>query len=127
MNERIKKLWVEVLRSGKYPQGRGKLVRVMGGEPVGFCCLGVLCELAVGEGVAEWHDDVIVSKDEGKVHREAHYLPPAVQKWAGIEAGNPEVPVNNTLRYPLGALNDGLYGDHAWTFEEIADAIERSL
>jgi hypothetical protein len=103
MNERIKKLWVEVLRSGKYPQGRGKLVRVMGGEPVGFCCLGVLCELAVGEGVAEW------------------------QKWAGIEAGNPEVPVNNTLRYPLGALNDGLYGDHAWTFEEIADAIERSL
>lgn len=41
----MKKRWVKALRSGKYPQTTGQLCRTStgsGGQPVGYCCLGVL-------------------------------------------------------------------------------------
>jgi hypothetical protein len=40
----LKDKWVAALRSGKYEQGRGAL------NHNGFCCLGVLCEVAVEIG-----------------------------------------------------------------------------
>lgn len=40
MNQDIKKLWVDALRSGKYQQAEGAL-RISDG----YCCLGVLCEV----------------------------------------------------------------------------------
>lgn len=39
--------WVAALRSGKYPQERGKLHNPDGT----FCCLGVLCEVLVGKQI----------------------------------------------------------------------------
>lgn len=41
MNEELKKRWVEALRSGRYPQGKGLLRDVNGN----YCCLGVLEEI----------------------------------------------------------------------------------
>lgn len=49
MKKAIKKRWVEALRSGEYEQGRMKL-RNKGTESDTFCCLGVLCDLAVQDG-----------------------------------------------------------------------------
>jgi hypothetical protein len=48
--------WVAELRSGKYKQTTGYLnvVRSENEEvPVGFCCLGVLCEIAVSDGIVD--------------------------------------------------------------------------
>ena len=40
--------WADALESGKYPQCRGKLH-----DPDGYCCLGVLVELAYGPDIWE--------------------------------------------------------------------------
>ena len=45
MKPEIKKQWVQALRSGEYKQGRGQLK-----QGATFCCLGVLCDLAVQSG-----------------------------------------------------------------------------
>lgn len=38
--------WIDALESGEYEQAKGVLCRVdESGEPIGYCCLGVLCEL----------------------------------------------------------------------------------
>lgn len=41
MKESTKKAWVKALRSGKYKQCRGQLVR-RGKDETSYCCLGVL-------------------------------------------------------------------------------------
>lgn len=43
MNPRIKKLWVDALRSGEYNQCTGVLKSTV--QPNSFCCLGVLCDV----------------------------------------------------------------------------------
>lgn len=53
MDEKLKNKWIKALRSGKYKQVQENLkgeVYTEDGESlgVGFCCLGVLCEVAPG-------------------------------------------------------------------------------
>lgn len=43
-------LWIAALRSGKYKQGLG----LLNDEQGGFCCLGVLCDLAGRDGGPSW-------------------------------------------------------------------------
>jgi hypothetical protein len=44
--------WIAALRSGKYAQTREVLCRLdEKGEPVGYCCLGVACEVAREHGI----------------------------------------------------------------------------
>ena len=50
----IKARFVEALRSNKYPQGRGCLR-----DKDSFCVLGVLSDLAVQDGVANWEQDYL--------------------------------------------------------------------
>ncbi len=45
------KLWVAALESGEYEQDQGQL-RTDGG----FCCLGVLCEVAKEEGIIDYYN-----------------------------------------------------------------------
>lgn len=52
MNQRVKKLWVDALRSGEYKQGFEAL-RSPDDE---FCCLGVLCDLYSKEKTIPWDD-----------------------------------------------------------------------
>lgn len=64
MNADLKAKWLEALRSGRYQQARGALRRdtsTKGSEEVGYCCLGVLCDIVgpeewdhTGTGVAIW-------------------------------------------------------------------------
>lgn len=52
MNQNVKARWIEALRSGRYTQGR-HLLRSPGDK---YCCLGVLCDLAVEDEVGAWVD-----------------------------------------------------------------------
>lgn len=97
MNAAIKAELVERLRSGKYAQGKEKLATKEGDDTL-YCCLGVLCEMAVERGIINrieqdvecWdceNPDTCVTKVE--VHYDNTYhatLPKKVIDWAGIES-----------------------------------------
>lgn len=122
MNPQIKKRWTDALRSGEYKQGKG-LLRT--GDK--FCCLGVLCELAVQDKVVQ---RVPCDKDDGRVfeygnsadlNNDGFYhtgvLPDSVAEWAGV---------NPRGKYDRGWLaqdNDA----RGLTFGQLADIIDREL
>lgn len=135
--------WVTALESGEYKQINGKL-----SDGEGFCCLGVLCELAVQEGVIEpgVKDDGITCScgDHGdEINYDGSTLTPShtVAEWAfGKDAqSNPELDtgeINPTAEDDdlwdydgpyrwenATALNDS----HGWTFGQIAAAVRRTF
>lgn len=124
MDTDIKARWVSALRSGDYKQGKGLLRK-----DDKFCCLGVLCELAVAAGVIGFEVNADPDDDDqydGATHiygegENVHYLPDEVVTWAGIEYFNPVVPVG-TFRKQLAQIND-----EGRPFSEIADLIEEHL
>lgn len=101
LNEVAKK-WVAALRSGKYKQGR----EFLRDRDDRYCCLGVLCEIAVSDGV------ISPAGLDGECYSYAafeSFLPIKVSEWAGV---------NNASMCVL--WND----KHNKTFAEIADLIE---
>lgn len=116
MNLEIKRDWIEALRSGRYKQGLGSLrsLRSFGMGEVRYCCLGVLCELAVEVGQAKR-----VATDGGYVDLHSHsstgILPRGVSDWAGLSSQCP--------RLREGRLLDRL-NDEGVSFREIAALIE---
>jgi hypothetical protein len=70
MNSDLKEEWVEALRSGSYTQGRNALRSYNDVEDRSadeYCCLGVLADLLVKRGDAEWQGDTeLYYYDEGK-------------------------------------------------------------
>lgn len=141
----IKKDWGARLRSGDYTQGRSKLhtaTRLLDGtEQHEFCCLGVLCEMAVEAGIVDRVDvsgtEEFVTSPEGRVFAYVpkegqpnagsayvHYAPPAVAKWAGLpfKDTNPYV-LHGGARSSLADIND----NSGRTFSQIADMIEKQF
>lgn len=122
MNPDVKAKWLEALRSGEYEQTTGTLHRVVptnGNEwsptkPAGWCCYGVLCDVAVKEGLK-----VIRKTDEDTEYFDGviDYLPTSVVEWAGLPSNDPAVQGRS-----LADRND-----HGVTFPEIADLIEEEL
>lgn len=118
----IKAQWVAALRSGDYQQGQGYLAR-----DDKFCCLGVLCELAVKADVdglnLGWAGPGIRAYNEATGE-----LPEVVTKWAGLHSNNPMVNADEGT-YLLSELNDGetIDGVETHTFAEIADLIDAQL
>jgi hypothetical protein len=113
MNPEVKAEWVKALRSGEYKQTKNLLHKVGGG----FCCLGVLCELAVKAGVIpaasrDKDDDPSAWFYEG----EESVTPGRVDRWAGITGAD-----SGTVD-GLVAANDG-----GIKFPAIADMIEERL
>lgn len=116
MDKRIKKRWIAALRSRKYKRGEG-LLRQVGHtkrQVDRFCCLGVLCELAVRskvikapklryDGMGYYYD----GKDT--------VLPEAVVNWAGITNS-----VGAFAQTDLAKLNDS-----GLPFNKIANYIEK--
>ena len=116
MNPGIRAQWTAALRSGEYQQGRAAL------HADGmFCCLGVLCDLAVKAGVVS----AAAAREDGypwAYDGVPDYLPKSVQEWAGLKEGNPLVyGPNAPARDHLARLNDD-YEDY--DFARIADAID---
>lgn len=109
------KLWVEELRSGKYEQAQASLRT----EDDKFCCLGVLCELAVAEGILEPPTLQGFSRDyyyQSDGFKTSTYLPESVQKWAGMSTRAGEFNVNDSLAER---------NDNGMDFNGIADLIEK--
>lgn len=115
MKTEIKEKWVAALRSGKYKQGR-QLLRNL--EEDSWCCLGVLCDLAIKDGL-----NLKVEVGRGEWTKGASYngrssfLPWEVIEWAGLDSSIPGIERTNLVE-----MNDG-----GVDFTEIADAIERNL
>lgn len=130
MNAHIKARWVAALRSGFYVQGYERLRgRDMEGK-VRYCCLGVLCELAVQDGITKHaHDEVLSTASttyytDGDFHSEKSLLPEVVANWAGLNTTSPYVDLGpDSPCITLSCLND----QGVMSFYQIADLIEREL
>lgn len=114
------KLWIKALRSGKYRQASTRLARRDIDGNVGYCCLGVACELYRKEtGDGRWIENTgYFIFDDGTGDEDHNYLPRGVSKWLGTIAGNPVLFGNRTA----AGLND-----NGSSFKEIADIIEKTL
>ena len=115
MNPEIKTAWVDALRSGEYTQGRRALQ--VNGE---FCCLGVLCDLAVkaGANVHVAYEENFVTYDSCKG------MPPlSVRAWAGISTDDGDIVDDGDEVFGLLADRN----DRGDTFALIAEIIEERL
>lgn len=131
MNPKVKAAWVAALRSGEYKQGKYYLHVTQDSTGDEYCCLGVLCELAIKAGVAlkskpakEW----LATDTPGKVihsyvsidDHAVKFLPWIVEEWAGIDA-------TIQLRIDGEFMTAVVANDSGKTFEQIAQAIEEQL
>lgn len=112
MKEEIKDLWVAALNSGEYKQGT---LWLRNNDK--FCCLGVLCDLAVKAGVTT-QEPLSPTNPQVVMYGGTHTgaLPANVVKWAGIQADQ-RVP---SLNRAFSILND----QDGLDFQQIADIIE---
>jgi hypothetical protein len=109
-----RRLWVEALRSGKYPQSTRHNLH----DDYGFCCLGVACEIS---GLGKWDRDELTKRWLYDASGDAGHgadLPELVMSYYG-------------MRDSLGMLHhirstDALYllNDQGVPFPKIADIIE---
>lgn len=114
MKKEIKELWVQALRSGEYNQSFCSL-----NNGIGYCCLGVLCDLAVKDGVGEWRSNGNMAFYYGTgIHESKLWLSGQVLEWAGIKEPDP-----NVHGEKLSTWNDKT----RLSFAEIADLIEEFL
>ena len=97
----VYRIWIEALRSGKYRQAQYKLK-----SDEGYCCLGVLCDLARNDGGPEW--------SEGLYRRLDGQLPHQMARFMGLTQGD---------QNRLADLNDKSRA----TFAQIADYIEQRI
>jgi hypothetical protein len=104
MKKEIAMQWVDELP--KYVQARGRLK----GFKEGFCCLGVLCEMAVKAGVIpppvkddpDWEGEFAYGGA-----KEIAILPIEVRAWAGMQsAGGGFCNQSTGHTFSLAALND---------------------
>lgn len=124
MDSEVRDTWVAALRSGKYPQGRFALHSVSGTGKESFCCLGVLCVLAVEAGIiGEPRRDASGENYLYGKHSASGYLPVEVQKWSGITSAEAAFHVGGFA----GMDSLSSRNDTGATFATIADLIERKF
>lgn len=143
MNPDIRARWTAWLRANADKQTTGRLNRTTTTSaknyPIGFCCLGGLCELAVADGIIEARlkvenqfSDYGLLMEYGKgsmVNNSWDWsdtsLPKAVYEWAGLTDPDPAVDISDGERVTttLTGLND----DYRYTFDQIADIIDAQL
>jgi hypothetical protein len=115
MDPDIKQEWCTRLRSGRYPQSIGHLQ-----DRNGYCCLGVLSEIAHEQGVVSR----VILNVQSQVYYydgECNFLSQDVARWAGLTSHDPNVMGFGHL-ISLAVLND----NHV-PFSTIADLIEEQL
>lgn len=151
MKQEIAERLSAALRSGEFKQATGQLCkRSITGMVMGHCCLGVLSELAVQDGIVDTYNyDYAVryaSAEEMENDTYGESLPPAsVGDWAGLikrdaysdytiffdVSDHPKIladpkkdrtwyKFDDRLIIPAHELND----EFGFTFEEIADLID---
>ena len=137
VNKKRLKLGIEALRSGKYVQGHRALAPIVDESPDSdepgrqqYCCLGVLCEVALANGltgvkrVEGVYQVGYLSENSGdRDDVEFALLPYAVQEWYGLDREGPSVITEDGNTAEVAYLND----DGGYTFDQIADAFERTF
>lgn len=140
MNPEIKAQWVAALRSGEtaasgadaasangsavvYQQGAGQLHNPVTNE---FCCLGVLCDLAVRAGV------IVATERDGESYTlydgRGAALPASVMTWAGLDSSDPELAPSKDNDEELYFWDEASeLNDSGVPFSQIADLIEWGL
>lgn len=113
--ERIQ-LWIDALRSGEFKQGKFENYIPDADSSVpgtgSYCCLGVACAVAERNGAP-------ILDVPWRTHGT---LPAKVRAWFGIPDSNPYLGVDPGKGY----LHATHVNDHLnWTFDQIADAVER--
>jgi len=138
MNEQVKKMWLDALRSGEYKQGQNVLHAYNSVGDERFCCLGVLCDIAVKHNVVARSEEAKTNYPEIDGYNTAGFsygwqsamvdLPVEVIKWAGLPIcdGDPLVVVNWDDDIE-GEKNISTLNDSGWSFSDIADIIEEQL
>lgn len=126
--------WATALETGKYDQVDGKLY-----DGKAYCCLGVLCEVAVEEGVIE--PAVLVDNgcpcDGCKDDQEYRYdganltLPRSVAEWAFGQYASTNPSLKTGADFD-DVLNDeepatGLNDEFGWSFTSIAAAVRKTF
>ena len=87
MKRDIADRWIAALESGEYMKGKRRLCGETSSGHTAFCCLGVLSELAIQDGVPvekEWFD-----KEEfpfALYDNVREVLPERVRDWAGMKS-----------------------------------------
>lgn len=124
MNEEIRAEWIKRLRSGQYKQGKLRLrtsvdtMHERGMTKPNYCCLGVLCEIAVEQGIITYDGHVYNSSGSSN----NSLLPSVVVNWAGLRSESPFVVTPENESIALVSLND-----NGRSFDEIADYIENAI
>lgn len=111
------KLWIAALRSGEYKQGREML-----SDGDSYCCLGVLCEIAIQHGVGI--EKVARLGERVRYNGELSVAPKEAVKWVGLHAKNGKVNSKLTDSRLHGGGELSAANDRGATFAEIADFIE---
>lgn len=121
MKPEIKNKWLKALRSGDYKQTVGEL---HSSASDGYCCLGVLCDIAKQDGIVteedRGHSWWFLPVDDRYDASDA-LLPVPVQHWAGFEVSSPSFASGDDVHF-LSGMNDG-----GASFAQIADAIETNF
>lgn len=127
MKQEVKDEWLAALRSGEYAQANGRLH-----VDDGYCCLGVLCEVAVKAGVIEPAEMKSTLKEEavGAYGKDGGTMVPPLEviEWAELDSENPNTDVRTndddfSRPFTVAELND----EQGYSFAQIADVIERCL
>lgn len=112
MKTDIRDRWVAKLESGEYAHGRTALT-YESANGKRFCCLGVLCEIAVEDGIIERKREVNYCGEATSVYqygsqKNSYLLPEEVVEWAGLESSNPKAatPGRWHARTTLAYIND---------------------
>lgn len=136
MKQEIADLWTEALRSGDYEQATGTLLKTDSGsgDTIGHCCLGVLCEIAIKQGVKvekseprryvdEIDGETYISFGGVTFDDRDDLLPESVKQWAGMKSADGSMEHNELqLADTLAELNDS-----GKSFLSIARIIEENV
>lgn len=125
---------IKRLRSGEYRQGQSAL-RQRGEDSDRYCCLGVMCEIAVEEGVIQRGDTPSIGWPYSYGPKDDQmYLPDAVVDWAGIEVDFEKDPDYGDYYYEQrGQASENqadslaVMNDSGKAFPEIADWMEANV
>ena len=122
MKPEIKEMWIEALLSDDYQQGKHHLCQDNNDGSKSWCCLGVLTDLAIKNGV-----DIDMERflDDSNVYtfdNESETLPLAVREWSGIDTGSGgySCPYDDEDELSCSLAEDN---DSGLTFEELVDII----
>lgn len=125
----VKTAWVNALRSEEYVQTS----HVLRSVDDGYCCLGVLCDLAVKEGYGNWTESPW--SDEGVQYEgpdgitDGGIPPDSIVEWA---FGSPLVERPFRVRALLGDDEESVHladlnDQHGYSFLDIANVIEEQM